>query len=183
MLHGMGIGANKIWGHWLLAVCAAALLIAGVPYTRPMCDALRAHGALRPVLNTFALVLITGFCWVWIRIYKTVSWRRVAILGVVLAVYGWAWLAWTVAPEERFHFASIALLAFLWHRALRSDGRSLNVRTWGAGLLAALVGVLEEVAQIWVPDRVFDGSDIGKCVFSAALAALALRFVIDSDKK
>lgn len=175
---------NFLWRHrhWGPAVVSTVLLVGTVPYLRPLCEALRAHGLLRLALNLLAGVLMVGFFWCWIHIYRSVTWPRVLFLAVILALYGWAWVSWIVAPEERFHFASMALLTGLFYHALRGEQQGLNVRTLGAGLLAAVVGMVEEGIQIWIPSRQFDASDIGKCVFSAVLAAVILRFILDSDK-
>lgn len=169
--------------HWALAIFAAVLLVVSVPYVRFLSEFLRAQGVLQLTLNLFVGFMVVVFFWCWIKTYKNFSWPRAALLAAILSTYGWAWKCWIVTPEERVHFVSPALLAYLFYRALRYDNRSLNVRTLGAGLLAALVGVAEEGIQLWVPGRGFEWSDLGKCVFSATLAVMILRFVLDSEQR
>lgn len=102
--------------------------------------------------------------------------RRTARVLTVAAIVG-AWLvlaARMTSAQERTHLIEYALLAALIHAALRE-------RTWRsrpvagpaclAAAIAATLGLVDELVQRWVPDRVFDPQDV---LFNTLAAALAV---------
>lgn len=82
-------------------------------------------------------------------------------VGIVV-VYLSAWLRiGTLA--ERTHLFEYGLVAALVHEALlerRANGADLPVPALTAGLIAALLGALDEVIQAVLPNRFFDPRDI-----------------------
>lgn len=72
---------------------------------------------------------------------------------------------------ERIHLLEYGLLALLLHRALATRGESFAAPL--ALLLAAFVGVLDELVQWWVPLRTGDVRDVALDAY-AALAGLVV---------
>ncbi|MCP9234783.1 VanZ family protein [Lewinella sp. JB7] len=79
---------------------------------------------------------------------------------------------------ERSHLMEFTVLAVLLHAALderMSGGRGHPRAALYALLISVLLGVVDECAQLLVPDRVFDPADM---VFNGLAAALAIGTVV-----
>ncbi len=94
----------------------------------------------------------------------------------ILAVYLLIMLRMAV-PEERSHLIEYIVLAICIHRALLE--RASNTAVWlpasQAWLYTTLLGIGDEVLQLWVPKRVFDPIDI---FFNMLAATLAIGFSV-----
>lgn len=98
---------------------------------------------------------------------------QVLILLVILGTF--SWLTWTLRahPEEALHFVQYGVLSLLIFRALLH-----HISDWSIYLLAAMLGtvfgILDEMIQWVVPNRVFDFRDIGINIFAVWLVQVAL---------
>jgi len=103
-------------------------------------------------------------------------------LGIV-AVYIIAINRLAFFSDERSHMVEYSMLALFVYHALveRKQIGRLNISpAWIALAIASIAGILDEVIQLFLPNRYFDIRDIGFNVFSALmaiLASLALEFV------
>ena len=94
------------------------------------------------------------------------------VLGVV-ATYVLVFVRFT-STEERSHLIEYGVIAAFIHEALEeraSQGRFVPFRSVLAVLVTALIGVLDEFIQHFIPNRVFDPLDI---VFNTMAAVLAV---------
>lgn len=94
------------------------------------------------------------------------------LLGAVAAAYLWFMLGSSLAPGEKTHFLSYGILAWLVFRALPPAGPAR--RYWGAGLLAGIIGLGDELIQDALPQRVFEWKDVAVNAASATLALLVI---------
>jgi len=97
-------------------------------------------------------------------------------LGLFLMVWALGAFVLVEHPEERIHFLMYGVMVTLWYQGFRQSLVTLKRRTaiFLSTLITAAVGILDEVLQIWVPDRVFDPRDIQFNVIAALLGGLCL---------
>lgn len=105
--------------------------------------------------------------------------RAFLALAVVASIFSLAGITLEKNPEEIFHFFEYGLLSFLSLKMLTQESPSWTTRL-AAALIAAAVGVSDELFQWVLPSRVFDFRDIGLNLFSALLVQAGLIFG-DSD--
>ncbi|KMY68936.1 hypothetical protein AAU61_05050 [Desulfocarbo indianensis] len=122
------------------------------------------------------LLLSAALAAVWAggRIRRLAPQRRLpAALFLAFTALGLALLAW-LQPMliERTHLLLYGVLGVLAWRLL-AHWRRGGPRLLGAVLLAALVGLLDELGQGLHPERMFDWRDVGTNAAAAALTALA----------
>ncbi len=97
------------------------------------------------------------------------------VLGVV-ATYVLVFVRFT-STEERSHLIENGVIAAFIHEALEeraSQGRFVPFRSVLAVLVTALIGVLDEFIQHFIPNRVFDPLDIVFNTMAAVLAVAAI---------
>lgn len=101
-----------------------------------------------------------------------------AEIGVMLGIAGVyliAFLRMTI-PEERSHLIEYTVVALFIYEALTeraSQGRRVPVPALLAILATALVGVLDECIQAFLPSRVFDPRDILFNILAGVMAVAA----------
>jgi hypothetical protein len=96
-------------------------------------------------------------------------WPHLAYLGLLSAALVTLRLL-ASSPVGRIHLVEYALLAILILRALPPPRKGAH---YGLALAAAaVVGLLDEVVQYFLPDRVFDPYDIALNAAAAALGVL-----------
>jgi hypothetical protein len=96
-------------------------------------------------------------------------------LGVV-AVYIIVINRLTFFAEERSHMVEYSMVALFAYHALVEREKNRRLRfspAWTAFAIASLVGLLDEIIQLFLPNRYFDLVDIGFNAFSAAMAIIA----------
>ena len=94
-------------------------------------------------------------------------------LGIV-AIYLFLFLRMAI-PEERTHLIEYSVVALFIHMALTeraNNGRKVPALSLLAILLSTLVGVVDELIQLFMPSRVFDPIDM-LFNFLASLLAVA----------
>jgi hypothetical protein len=77
---------------------------------------------------------------------------------------------------ERTHLFEYSIVATLIYEALKervSQGRHVRVPALLAILISSLVGVIDEIIQLFLPSRVFDPIDIGFNALASFMAVLA----------
>ena len=97
------------------------------------------------------------------------------VLGVV-ATYVLVFVRFT-STEERSHLIEYGVIAAFIHEALEeraSQGRFVPFRSVLAVVVTALIGVLDEFIQHFIPNRVFDPLDIVFNTMAAVLAVAAI---------
>ena len=98
---------------------------------------------------------------------------NLSIVLSVVATYVLVFVRFT-STEERSHLIEYGVIAAFIHEALEeraSQGRFVPFRSVLAVLVTALIGVLDESIQHFIPNRVFDPLDI---VFNTMAAVLAV---------
>ena len=108
--------------------------------------------------------------------------RRVRVRGVEAGILLAVGAAYTIAivrtgiPEERSHLIEYTVVALLVHEALlerRRGGASVRSPALVAFATTAAIGIVDELIQAVLPNRVFDLVDIAFNVLAAALAVIA----------
>ena len=108
---------------------------------------------------------------------RAVSWWWFLQLAAVVCGY-LAALSWLQMYRlERFHFPEYGIAAWLSWRAVAPLLRTESGRYTAAAAVASVIGVGDEVLQMFVPGRVFDPRDIVANVV-AVMLALALLPVV-----
>ncbi len=165
---------RRLWG-WTLAVVAAIYSTLGLAAT--LAGFLRNRGLLDD-LFVLGLILIGAAI-----LAQGLTWRPrgieiVVALGIV-ATYLLVFARMAI-PEERTHLIEYGVVAVFVNEALTeraSQGRQVPVPTLLAVLVTAMVGLLDECIQAFLPNRVFDYRDIlfnGLAAVMAVAASVAL---------
>lgn len=162
---------RRLWA-WTLAAVVA--IYATVGLARSLSGALRD----RELLGT---AFVLAFLLVIAAVVVQALWRRPggAEIGVtlgIIAVYLLLFVRISI-PEERTHLVEYGVVGLLIHEALAeraSQGRRVPKPALLAILLTALVGVLDESIQAFLPSRVFDPVDMLFNVLAATMAVAAI---------
>ena len=165
---------RRLWG-WTLAVVAAIYSTLGLAAT--LAEFLRNRG-LFDDLFVLGLILIGAAI-----LAQGLTWRPrgieiVVTLGIV-ATYLLVFARMAI-PEERTHLIEYGVVAVFINEALTeraSQGRHVPVPALLAVLATAMVGLLDECIQAFLPNRVFDYRDIlfnGLAAVMAVAASVAL---------
>ncbi len=162
---------RRLWA-WTLAAVVA--IYATVGLARSLSGALRD----RELLGT---AFVLAFLLVIAAVVVQALWRRPggAEIGVtlgIIAVYLLLFVRISI-PEERTHLVEYGVVSLLIHEALAeraSQGRPVRKPALLAILLTAVVGVLDESIQAFLPSRVFDPVDMLFNVLAATMAVAAI---------
>lgn len=97
-------------------------------------------------------------------------------LGIV-AAYAMAMLRLFVNPNERTHLVEYSIVAVLIYEALAERKRN-GGNVWNPAiftmLATALIGLVDELIQAVLPNRVFDPIDIGFNAFAGVMAVVSI---------
>jgi hypothetical protein len=165
---------RRLW--WLAALYFLAIL-ATAYFVRFAVDFLRARGWLGSSFWILTAAVALAGAW-WLTRHRPRP-RELAYAAAVAAVYAGAFLAMS-RIEERIHLFQYGLLALLLDAALAARARRGGgpsgawSRALVAGGLTALAGLLDELWQGWLPNRMYDTRDVALNAASGALALLAL---------
>lgn len=101
---------------------------------------------------------------------------KIALLSLLLPLLMiWSCEHLIVAPIERIHFCKFAALACFSFFAQRGANTTRFIRAF---LFAAAIGCIEETAQLYIPDRVFDPRDmllnISAAFFGSVYSAMVM---------
>ena len=165
---------RRLWG-WTLAVVAAVYSTLGLAAT--LAEFLRNRG-LFDDLFVLGLILIGAAILTQalkVRPHGAEIGVALGIVAVYLLVF-----ARMAIPEERSHLIEYGVVAVFVKEALTErarQGRRVPVPALLAVLATALVGLLDECIQAFLPNRVFDYRDIlfnGLAAVMAVAASVAL---------
>lgn len=161
---------RRLWS-WTLAVVVAIYSTLGL--ARTLAGVLRDRDL---IAASFLLgMLLVGVAIVTLALKTRPGGAEIGIALGVAAVYLLVFLRMTI-PEERSHLIEYSVVAVLIYEALTeraSQGRRVPVPALLAVLATALVGVLDECIQAFLPSRVFDPLDILFNVLAGVMAVAA----------
>ena len=145
---------------WLWALIVMVAIYASLGPARILVDALRERNLLRVAFFGLVLVVVVAVGVQWFK--KRPGWSEIGVgLGVALAY--WMTFLRIENPAERTHLIEYGVVAALIHMALLERiGNAQPVR-WPAGLtvgVTALLGLMDEGIQFFLPSRVFDWNDV-----------------------
>lgn len=158
---------------WLLTAIAMLAIYATLGPARIMVDFLRERNLLRVSVTLFILAIVAVLLWRWVS--SRPGWSE---WGAALAV-GFAY--WLVLirienPAERTHLVEYGVVAVLIHMALlerKGQGRPVPLPAVVAVGATALLGLLDEVIQLFLPSRFFDWNDVFFNAFAAFMVIVA----------
>lgn len=151
------------------------ILYATLPVTPDYVKLIKEAGALQVfVLGPFALsVPILGYFGMKAETYRNRSfWITILLLGTAFYLISKN----VMAPVELLHLILYGIMCVLLFSlfSIRLHGALL----FGASILAtAIFGAIDEVIQYYLPNRVFDLSDIAFNIFGGIMALVIIRFV------
>ncbi|MCL7984769.1 MAG: VanZ family protein [marine benthic group bacterium] len=161
---------------WAAAVALAiystlglAGTLAGVLRERGLLDASYVVGLLLMMLATI------GSAW-----RRRPGKREIWVAIAVTAVYGMIVLRMGLGPEERTHLIEYGILGVLIYQALierRRNGAQVRSPAALAVLTTALLGLVDEVIQAILPNRVWDIRDVGFNALAGLMAVAASAIV------
>lgn len=134
---------------------------------------LRERGLLGTAGVLFLIVVAGIVLAEWVR--RPPGIREVGIALGIAFVYLWT-LARMFVPEERTHLIEYSIVALFMHRALverRRNGRPVPLPAVITIVAVALLGLLDEAVQWFVPGRHFDLHDVGFNVLAGLMATTA----------
>ncbi|RLJ70441.1 VanZ like protein [Hydrogenivirga caldilitoris] len=157
---------------WIIITLYIVFIYTTLPLARLFLNAL--YNTLgKTTLSLFTNLVLAGiFFYVVLKLY-----RRKGKRALIYTLAGTLLLGFIVTslerPEERIHFLEYGVLGFLFVKAFNStDFRALTVSV----LLASGVGVLDEVIQGFLPNRVGDIRDAFMNVAGGFLGVWFARF-------
>jgi hypothetical protein len=162
---------RRLWA-WTLAVVVAIYSTLGLAAT--LAGALRDRGLIEAF---FVLaMLLVGATIVTQGLKTRPGGAEIGVALGVVAAYLMVFARMAAPAEERTHLIEYGVVAVFIHEALTeraSQGRRVPVPALLAVLATALVGVLDECIQAFVPNRVFDSRDILFNVLAGVMAVAA----------
>ncbi len=168
---------RRLW-LWTLAVVVAIYSTLGL--AQSLVGALREHGLYYLALDVTLVLFVLGMILVMATVITQGLKTRpggaeiVVALGVTVAYL----LVFTrmAIPTERSHLIEYGVLSVLIHEALverASQGRRVPVPPLLAIVATAVLGLLDECIQVFLPSRTFDPQDILFNVLAATMAVTA----------
>lgn len=161
---------------WLWAGAVAIAIYSALGWGRPLADTLREQNLLRASFAVVVLIVVVAFLVQWRK--SRPGWPEAGVALCVALVY---WLSFIRIenPGERTHLIEYGVLAALIHQALierNRNGRLVAMPAGYAVAATAVLGFLDECAQLLLPTRFFDWFDVlfnalaGFMVIAAQLA-------------
>ena len=139
-----------------------------------LAEVLRERNLLRVSVALVLLLLAGTLTRLWLKRRP-----RLGEIGVALGVAAVYLVTWfrIPRPEERTHLLEYSLVAVLIDQALTErlrNGRRVPAPAALAVMLTALLGLLDEVIQSILPNRVFDIRDVGFNALAGLMAIAAI---------
>ena len=151
---------RRLW-LWALAVVAAIYSTLGLAGT--MARTLREFGLLDVSTWVLVAMFLVGMTILTQGLRVRPGGVEIAVMLGVAAVYLLLFLRSTASPAERTHLMEYGVLGVFIHEALAervSQGRRVPVPPVVAIVLTAVLGVVDEGIQWFLPERVFDPVDM-----------------------
>lgn len=162
---------QRLW-RWTIAIVVAIYSTLGL--ARTLADALGDSGFIGVALFLLGCLLVLATV-VTQGLKTRPSGIELAVALGVAAAYLLVFVRMAV-PTERSHLVEYGVVAIFIYEALTeraSQGRRVPVPALLAVGAAALIGVLDECIQAFIPSRVYDPEDILFNVFASAMAVAA----------
>jgi choline-sulfatase len=151
----MDVFKRKRAGRWVVAALYTASVFLLIPLVYPMWNTivrlLTVPGAVRAVNTAVPVIGVLAT----VAILAVVRERRLSSylwLAAVVGGYGYLLTLHCEYPVERAHLIQYSVLAYVLHRALKTDC-SDRTSLIAAAVLTMLVGTCDEVVQHFVPNR------------------------------
>lgn len=164
--------SKREYHFWLYALLVTFAIFATIPFAGILMDWIGEHSIigvglfLLGCLMVLATILSQGFRF-------RPGGLEIAVGIGISAAYLLVFVRMAI-PTERSHLIEYSILAIFIYEALlerRHNGRKMPMLELAAIFLTMLIGLMDECAQQWVPDRVFDPLDM---VFNTIAAVLAI---------
>lgn len=162
---------RRLW-LWTLVVLAAIYSTLGPAAT--LVAYLRERNLLRVSSTVILLIVVGVIVWQWVK--RRPSLGEIGVALGIAAVYLLAWIRIPI-PEERTHLIEYSIVAILIYQALserQRNGCRVPVPAALAVGITALLGLLDEIIQAILPNRVFDIIDVGFNAVAGLMAILAI---------
>jgi len=178
---------------WYWTIAASVAIFSGIWLSGSLAEFLRDRGWLTTAFWIAMMLVMLSIIIYGIKTrpsgMEVVIWVGLAAiyLMVALRIY---------APEERSHLIEYSVLALFILETLRERRKHIGVpkyAAWAALGLTTAIGILDEVVQFFVPERVFDLIDIAFDFLAATMAIVGsvilewarskIQNFLDSQKK
>lgn len=128
----------------------------------------------------YPVFVIAGFALFAYMLFFKKEKQAINYFLLVLFVWGYLMLEqYAIYPVEKVHLVQYALLGIFVYNALKVDLSPFSITFYIFGLgFCMIAGIIDEVIQWFLPDRVFDLRDIGLNWASSILAMLAIKCAI-----
>lgn len=164
---------QRVLTYWIAFIAYTTVIFLQIPYSRPLVTYLRQQNLLTiSVTSAFVIVLVILLIF-FLKFLRNnnfhFSKRRLVFLTLFATAYAVLLSSFSL-PEERLHFLEYGLLAWLLRSALARHC-SIYWQYTLAIVATAIIGLIDEVVQYFVPSRVYDIRDV---LMNASAGLLAL---------
>ena len=134
------------------------MILISLPFGRALTNQLREHHLLNLALVGAALflVVIIVFLLALLRRVKSISLEKCRVILFLFLSFVVSTLPLD-RPEERWHIYHYGILGILFWESYKGSGL---LRLCVALISVSMCGFLEEIAQYFIPERVFDWRDV-----------------------
>ncbi|MBI5116822.1 VanZ family protein [Candidatus Poribacteria bacterium] len=155
---------------WACAAAMMSVILLSLPITPFLWrKAVEVFGPQFNILGYFVLVVLAlVFAIYAVRRRDRLERSSVFVLGGLAVIYYWLLRYHCRFPAERLHLFEYGLLAYLLYRALRYDFPEMKAYSLGFSI-SSLFGLLDEIIQHFLPNRVFEWRDVATNVIASAL--------------
>ncbi len=167
---------EKLWLSWMFVVLWTGVIFATIPLARTVRMAVREAFGVQVFLyfTVGVVVTVTVLAVIRLRVQRseTSSMGFVWLAAVATAFIGYAF-SLRANPEEAVHFVEYGVLGMLIFRALSHRVRDQSIY-FGAALIGAMIGTVDEMVQWAVPKRFWALGDIWLNLLAVALVQLGI---------
>jgi VanZ family protein len=158
---------------WACVAVMMVVILLSLPITPFLWrKAVAVFGPQFNVLGYFVLAVLVFVFAVYLTRHRHRLKRPRALMLVGLAmIYYWLLRYQCRFPAERLHLFEYGLLAYLLHGAIRFDFPEMKAYALGFSV-SSLFGLLDEVIQYFLPNRVFELRDVATNVIASALGLI-----------
>lgn len=168
----------------LLALGYTALIFASLYWVPFLAQFLRSHEILKTTIDLFNIVFALSLVSLFLFKYRIESLKAYGLFFLLFLILFFE-LAATELLVERLHYLEYGLLFALWFRAFRHFFHAPAFRYGVALWWVFLLGLMDEGAQFFLPNRHFDWFDIHRNISGSlfGMAAVMVLMYYRKDKK
>lgn len=169
-MSGSAFSSERERRYWLLSLASVAAIYLSLGYMPQFAGFLREAGLLVPVFVVGMVLILAAVAAA--AISAKLGGIEIAVILGIVAIYALA-LVRIELVEERTHLLEYGIVALFILEALSERAQNLGrppLVPVLAVLLASAVGLVDELIQGTLPNRVFDWRDVGFNVLAAILA-------------